>query len=455
MKLIFAFLPALTLLEAQQQQPQPQPGNPERVSVLATSLTTKMTIRQAMEAAVTGAPSLAAAQDQLQAATAAIRAARLAGVPRAEAIAGVHQATRNGAYGLLLPDQVLAPVAIPTSTTAANAWGATAGVLLSWDVVDFGRRRALQNEASAAKLHAGKQLALSQFELSHTAAEAFLTYLAADQTAKAVSTGVLRAMTLRGVAESESKEGRRPATDATRQQIETTILLNQVIEAEQARDLAKATLNQLTGKQVNPDGAQIVARAPKTVWEKVPLENHPQAREQDAAVGEARAHTKSAAQSSLPTISVEGAAFTRTVASENTTGNWALGVILKVPLTDLRRAAAQREVEAARERSESNRYKKVLRDLDGQLERARALLMGSQRLATSIGDNLAAARAHRDAIFENYRTGKSSIIEVADADRLLTQAEIDSALVNLSIWRAVLAVAAASGDLEPFLRQTD
>ena len=50
-----------------------------------------------------------------------------------------------------------------------------------------------------------------------------------------------------------------------------------------------------------------------------------------------------------------------------------------------------------------------------------------------------------------YRAGLGTLLAVADAQRQLTQAEIDAALARLSVWRAELAVAYTQGDLEPFL----
>jgi outer membrane protein TolC len=52
-----------------------------------------------------------------------------------------------------------------------------------------------------------------------------------------------------------------------------------------------------------------------------------------------------------------------------------------------------------------------------------------------------------------YQAGLGTIVEVADAQRLLTQAEIDDALARLGVWRAMLAVAAAAGDIQPFLME--
>jgi outer membrane protein len=52
-----------------------------------------------------------------------------------------------------------------------------------------------------------------------------------------------------------------------------------------------------------------------------------------------------------------------------------------------------------------------------------------------------------------YKAGLGTIVEVAEAQRLLAQAETDSALANLNVWRALLAVAASKGNLNEFLDQ--
>ena len=44
-----------------------------------------------------------------------------------------------------------------------------------------------------------------------------------------------------------------------------------------------------------------------------------------------------------------------------------------------------------------------------------------------------------------------ALLEVAEAQRLLLQAEIDEALSKLNVWRMQLSVATARGDLQPFL----
>jgi hypothetical protein len=45
------------------------------------------------------------------------------------------------------------------------------------------------------------------------------------------------------------------------------------------------------------------------------------------------------------------------------------------------------------------------------------------------------------------------VTEVAEARRLLTQAEIDDALAHRAVWRGLLAIATAAGDLQPFITE--
>jgi outer membrane protein len=47
----------------------------------------------------------------------------------------------------------------------------------------------------------------------------------------------------------------------------------------------------------------------------------------------------------------------------------------------------------------------------------------------------------------------TNVIEVADAQRLLMQAEIDDSVARLAVWRALLVAAKLQGDLRPFLQQ--
>ena len=66
---------------------------------------------------------------------------------------------------------------------------------------------------------------------------------------------------------------------------------------------------------------------------------------------------------------------------------------------------------------------------------------------------VSAARAATQQAIARYESGLATIDQVAEAQRLLTQAEIDDALAHLGVWRALLGVATAAGDLQPFIME--
>ena len=106
----------------------------------------------------------------------------------------------------------------------------------------------------------------------------------------------------------------------------------------------------------------------------------------------------------------------------------------------------------ADEEYRAKRYPQAVQDLTGQLEKARAAWEGARRIAENTSVQLTAARATESQSRARYQAGLATIVEVADAQRLLIQAETDDSLARLSIWRGLFVMSAAEGDLEAFLR---
>ena len=51
-----------------------------------------------------------------------------------------------------------------------------------------------------------------------------------------------------------------------------------------------------------------------------------------------------------------------------------------------------------------------------------------------------------------YEAGLATIVEIAEAQGLLVQAETDDALARLAVWNDLALVNAAQGDLQPFIQ---
>jgi outer membrane protein TolC len=92
--------------------------------------------------------------------------------------------------------------------------------------------------------------------------------------------------------------------------------------------------------------------------------------------------------------------------------------------------------------------------VETQIETARQVLEASRRVALNTPIALNAARAAESQATARYRAGLATVVEVAEAQRLLAQAEAEDAVARLNVRRAELLLARAVGDLDPFLAQS-
>lgn len=432
----------------------------------------QMMLPQAVELALKGYPAVRVSEQQASAAAAAINLARTAYLPRADFLGQVNRATHNNVFGMLLaqPLPVIPNISGPVLRTNSlgNVWGTAAGVLVSWEPFDFGLRAAGVAAAQATRDRAGAQVAVTRLQVATQAADAFLTMLAAQQTVSGARAGLERSRVVNNVVESLVRNELRPGADLSRTRAEVAFAQTQVIQAEQAVEIARAGLSQLLG--VAPE---TVAVAPGPLLQLPPEEpaaapaagRHPLAVAQQAVVDEVKAREKTLDRSWYPRFTLEGTAYARGtgIQPDGSTGgaasglgpniqNWGLGLSLTFPAFDFASLRARKSVQAAEERTEAARYEQVVRDLNGQLAKAQAALNGARRVAQNTPLQLAAARDAERQATARYQAGLANIVEVAEAQRLLTQAEIDDALARLAVWRAALQVAAARGDVSNYLQ---
>ena len=441
--------------------------------VAATSLyaqQTPLTVGQAVEQALGKYPGVRVSLEQAAAAAQGVNLARTAYLPRADFLAQINRATRNNVFGLLLPQSVIPSMSGPVLGTndLTNVWGTAAGVLVSWEPFDFGLRRANVDAASASRVRSETALAVTRLQVSAVAADAFLTLLAAQQTVAAARAAVERARVLDQVVGAQAQSGLRPGADAARARAELAFAQTQLIQAEQATDVARAGLADIMAvpsAQVAVEPGPLLALPKELPTGGAPLANHPLAQQQKAVVGEIKARERTLDSTYYPRFVLQGSIYGRGSGAhtDGTTGgafagmspniqNWALGMTVVFPALEFTAIRARKQIEYHTEMSAAAQYDRIVQDLEGQLEKTQAMLAGSQRIAQYTPIQLEAARTAQQQATARYRSGLGNIVEVADAQRLLTQAEIDDSLARLGVWRALLATAAARGDLGPFLQ---
>ncbi len=429
-----------------------------------------LTLREAVREAAENYPSVRVFSERAASAAAAVNLARTARLPRMDLLAQANRATSNNVFGMLLPNPVIAPISGPVlgTTGVTSVWGSAVGLLVTWQPFDFGLRLASEDVARAGRSRGEAALARTRFEASALAADAFLTVLAAGQTEKAAAAGVSRSRALLQVIEALTGAQLRPGGDLNRSQAELAMAEAQLIQAAVAVREARITLAQYTGR--DPATLTLVSGPLLDPFEEPAVsapvgDAHPLLAEQAAVLAKAHARRKVLDRSWYPRFLLQGVSYARGTGARtdgSTLGgasglapdvpNWAAGMTATFPIFDLPSIRAKQRVEAHLERSEQEKQRQISRELDARLQSALAALDGAREIAAKAPVQLAAAGKTLEQAAARYRAGLAGVVDVADAQRLVTQAEIDDSLARLNVWRAYLAVAAARGDLGPFLK---
>ena len=430
-----------------------------------------LTLGQAVESALRNYPSIKVTQEQVNAAAAGIDLARTAYLPRVDALAQVNRATRNNVFGLLLPQSVIPSMSGPVIGTnnLGTVWGSALGALVSWEPFDFGLRQANVKAAAAARAQSEAALQRTRFEVAVTTADAYLTIAAAQATVRAAQAGVERSEIVARTIHALVNSQLRPGADASRADAEVAAARTEAIQAAEAVEVARATLAQFAGSP--PERMAIAA---PTLGElpaeraTAPLDPsaNPLVVEQNAAVEQARAQLHALERSYFPKFYLQGAAYARGTGAEvngnnlggvnglaPTTQNYALGLTVQFPIMDRAALQAREAAQSATVRAQTARAQQIATDLKAQWNIAVARLEGARRVAANTPAQVAAARAAVDQATARYQSGLGNIDAVAEAQRLLTQADIDDALARLGVWRALLQLATAAGDIRPFVAE--
>lgn len=428
------------------------------------------TLEEAVNFALQHYPAVRASIEQLSAARAGVGLAKTSYLPRADMLWQTNRATRNNIFGLLLPQSVISPISGPVLSTTSNdsVWGGAAGLLVSWEPFDFGRRAATVNAAKAGQNVANSEVSVTRLDVAAAVTNAFFTVVAAQQRVSAARANMDRRQVFANSVHVLVKNELRPGADASRADAELARAQVLLIQAEQAETVSRAALAEvlgIAGSNLQIHAGALLSTPPKSSPAAPPLSTHPLATAEQARVDQIKAQERILDRSYYPRLDLQSTVYGRG-SGANTDGtvqtganglglerpNWAAGLTVTFPLFDIFSIRAQKEIEAANERAERARYDQTLDDLTGQLQQVQATLDGARLVAEKTPVELQAAREAEIQARARYDAGLANIVEVADAQGLLVEAETDDALARLVVWNDLASLTAAQGDLQRFLQ---
>ncbi|HMB78721.1 MAG TPA: TolC family protein, partial [Vicinamibacterales bacterium] len=457
MQLLFAVI--LVLIAPLGAQAQPAPAPPP----------VAFTLDRAVQYAVEHYPTVRAALEQVEASTAGVTVARAGYLPRLDSLWQSNRATANNIFGQVFPQSVIPSMSGPVlpSASAGSVWGSAAGALFSWEPFDFGLREATVAGAEAAVTRARASETLTRLEVQSAVGAAFLGVVAAQRAVVAAQADVDRRDTLARIVHTLVDNQLRPGAEGSRIDAERAAASTRLIQAQATLTLAQTLLARVLGVRstVTVDAAGLLEQMPASEPNEAAAATHPLAQVHQAAVDVAKAQEDVLAHTDRPRLYLQSSLFARG-SGANPDGqldgslsglgldraNWAAGVQIVFPnLFDFATLRARKAGAAAVERAESALYEEATLTITSQQQAAAAMLLASRAVAANTPVQLAAAQQSESQARARYQAGLASIVEVADTQSLLAQAEYQDQIARVDVWRALLAEAVARGSLTPFL----
>lgn len=429
-----------------------------------------LNLAQAVDYALTHHPSIGSQRAVEERSIAGIEQARVGYLPDMEASQMVDRAAQShNPPGFYLPVPGFPAFEGPklSGSFGPSEWNSATSIYADENVSGLMRQMRVVDATLAKREQAAAGLAGQKLLVAYGAADAFMAEVAAVQKVRATQAGVKRAQAFETAIHGLVASGMRPGADESRALATLALARNQEIAAEQNEQVAQAALASalgITGNQhVRMVDSQVFEQLPQIPSSAEIAPGNPFLRQSAAVIRSSQSLERAADYEYLPRLDVVAGIFAR--GTGLTLGgaipgpgggalpnafNWAAGAVFTIPIQQLFAAHADIDAAAANLRLAKSQYGETALQIKEQLDNAEAMLRGAQKIAANVPLELDAARATWSQDNARYRAGLMTVLDIADAQQLLTQAEVENAVARVNVWRATLLVSRAAGELEPF-----
>lgn len=418
-----------------------------------------MTLDEALTYATARHPRLLAAAERLDAANIDAQVPSAAWLPKLGAMAQIVASTANNSTSTVLGQSAVdlpRVGATPVSPTPNfTPWVSTAiAVGVRQQIWDFGRTASEEAAARLLRDIESYRARGAAFDTRYAVAAAYYGVLAAASVQSASEAALERATQHRDYASANVKNGLRPPIELTRAEADVARYEAALTRARGALHVARTWFAATVGVDDAELDAAGLTEAPTVEDPELAVKHAqraPQVLESQLRVEEQRALTRRLEASTLPNLSATAALSGRAGGAPPSSGssvpgyglvpgvpNYDLGVVLTWPLLDvgvLRKAEASR----ARERALSLEAKLALRTQEAVIRAAWNEATVAQTALEALERSAKAAADNYDQADHRFRVGLGTSTELADAQALRTQAEVELAIGRFQLARTRIA----------------
>lgn len=390
-------------------------------------------------------------------------------IPALDASYQMNYATHNNITGMSYP-QFMLPISGPPSTgnDMNGVFGSAASLLLNWQPLTFGQRKAQVDYSKAGLDYANADAENEIFQHKVKVINAYLDWLTATELVKVYQNNLKRSEANLQSVQSLVISGIRPGADTALFKAEVAKAKVELLNNRKYSEQTRIYLSQLIATD------SIAPFADSLFFVKFPLQistsepgKNPLLSLYNSNVAIGLARKKVIARTALPTLGMWATTYARgsgilyngTINSTEGLGlqrfNYGLGLQLSIPILQSLRIRPQIQQQNFLIQSVQERLSEIQLQLKKQDELADTSLNNAFAVANEIPIFLESARFSYQAMQSRYQSGLANISDLMQSQYTLVKSETDFKLAYISVWKAFLFKAAVKGDINLFINQVN
>ena len=427
------------------------------------------TLKELVQMAEANYPLLKSKALDIQAAQKGVAASQSTLIPNLDASYQVNYATYNNITGMA-SNQFMVPITGPpvASNNMNGVFGSATSLLLNWQPITFGQRKAQVDVAKAGLQYARADAGNEIFRHKIKVIKAYLDLLTSGELSKVYKNNLQRTeANLRSV-QSLVVSGIKPGVDTALFKAEVSKAKIDLLSIQKYQQQASITLSQLLATDSNfvfSDTA-FFYRLPQNFLSSDSAKN-PLVGLYSSNTSISVARKKALAMTSAPTLGVWGTGYARgsgvsnTGAVDITNGlgfqrfNYGVGLQLSVPILHFLQVKPQIQQQAFLIKSNEEKMNEVELQLRKQDELADTTLANAFAVVQESPLFLESAEYSYKSLQSRYQSGLANFADLIQAQYGLVKAEADYKLNYMGVWKALLFKASVKGDLNLFINQVN
>jgi outer membrane protein len=436
---------------------------------VATAQPAKLSIKETMEKVQHNLPQLEAYRQQAEAARENISLARNSLVPDLSTGYQVNMATFNNITGMSYPGFLLPISGPPSASNEMNFIPGTAlGALIKWNPFTFGQRNAAIDKAAAQFRQANAAYNEQLFQYQYAAVNLYLEALYLKQALRISAAAAERYKVSLEQSLVLAKNGLKPGVDTAQFQ---SVIIQSEIEYLQTEKTYLQKLEELTRLTGMSEAVSNILLTDSTFRpslitdDSTAIINHPYYQAIEAQKNTTAASLKEIQRAWVPQLDVWGNLYARGSGVDahgviNKSEGWGLsrtnagiGLQLSFPVLQFSRINIRKKQYNSLLRSDEARLAQARLDISKQVENAQLQYTQDAKIATKTPLQLKIATDVYEGLKLSYEAGLIDYTRLSQSQYELTKAALNNATAQLQLWRSLLSIAVAKGNLAIFTDQ--